>query len=63
MTRVSRRSNTAHQSTAFCEEPLYQQFAGVDAADIDVTFELVDDQSGEVLETGSYREWMERQEG
>lgn len=47
----------------YVQGALYQQFAGVDAADIDVTFELVDDQSGEVLETGSYREWMERQEG
>ncbi|MGI5952339.1 MAG: hypothetical protein ACOX61_10925 [Brooklawnia sp.] len=47
----------------YVQGALYQQFAGVDAADIDITVELVDDQSGEVLETGSYREWMERQEG
>lgn len=35
---------------------LYQQFAGVPADDIDVLVEFVDDQTGEVIESGTYQE-------
>lgn len=35
---------------------LYQQFAGVADADVDVTVEFVDDATGAVLQTGSYQD-------
>jgi hypothetical protein len=38
---------------------LYQQFAGVSSDDVDVTVEFVDDTTGEVLNTGSYKDMLE----
>lgn len=39
---------------------LYQQFNGIDPDDVDVIVEFVDDTTGEVLDTGSYREMREK---
>lgn len=40
---------------------IYQQFAGVPADQVDVIVQFVDGATGEVLNTGSYREWAQRQ--
>jgi len=40
---------------------LFQQFSGVDAEKMDVTVRFVDDATGEVLNSGSLQEWMDRQ--
>lgn len=42
---------------------LYQQFAGIAADQIDVRVQFVDKESGKVLNTGSYREWVAKQTG
>jgi hypothetical protein len=42
---------------------LFQQFAGVSADKIDVKVQFVDDKSGKVLNTGSYRDWLKQQSG
>ena len=39
---------------------LYQQFSGVAPDNIDVVVEFVDDNSGKVLNTGSYKEWAKK---
>lgn len=42
---------------------LYQQFSGVEADKVDVKVEFVDDATGEVLNSGTLKEWMARQSG
>lgn len=42
---------------------LYQQFAGVAADKVDVKVQFVDDKSGEVLNSSSYRDWLKKQSG
>jgi hypothetical protein len=37
----------------------YQAFDGKDAEDIDVVVEFIDSVTNEVLESASYREWIE----
>ena len=41
---------------------LFQQFSGVEADDLDVEVQFVDNASGEVLESGSLRDWLDQQE-
>lgn len=40
---------------------LYQQFSGVKGDEVDVKVQFVDDATGEVLDSGSLRDWLDRQ--
>ena len=40
---------------------LYQQFAGVESDAVDVTVDFVDNATGEVLDSGSLRAWLDAQ--
>jgi hypothetical protein len=42
---------------------LFQQFSGVAAEKVDVQVQFVDDKSGKVLNSSSYRDWLKRQSG
>lgn len=46
----------------YIQGALYQQFNGVSSDEIDVIVEFVDDQTGEVLDTGSYQQMRENLE-
>lgn len=46
----------------YVQGALYQQFNGVSSDDIDVIVEFVDDETGEVLQSGSYQDMRENLE-
>lgn len=45
----------------YIQGALYQQFAGVPTEQIDVKVQLIDKDSGTVLNSGSYRDWVKSQ--
>ncbi|WP_166867166.1 hypothetical protein [Salinibacterium sp. ZJ70] len=47
----------------YMQGALYQQFSGVGVDDVDVVVEFIDDATGEVIETGTYKEMRANLEG